>query len=448
MKTKPFFLVSLLIAFLFIPWPVIANEESQNWILSDVAIIDLESGRVISDSRIWIKDDRIAAINPEKIPSGIKQVSGQGRWLIPGLSEMHAHIGSDQQYNDRILTLFITHGVTNIRGMLGRSSHLELRSALNSGEKLGPYLVTSGPSINGNSVKSPAEAKSKITAQVESGYDFHKIHPGLSPASYDAVVNTAKRLGSSWGGHIAIDVGILDTIKAGQATIDHLDGFVEALAVRNGGNLANRGFFGFALAEKIQPASIAKLVKEVSQYDFAVVPTETLMHNYAGAKSIDELMSNPAHKWMPESTVNNWKNSRENFWSNEGVTKLRAEQFLQVRANLIYQFQQQGIPILLGSDAPQIFNVPGDSLHHELSLMVESGLTPLQALQTGTQNIYLFYQGKHPVGKIAKGMRADLVLLDKNPLDNIHHSRAINAVVVAGRMLDRTQLDSMLKALE
>ncbi|MCO7223441.1 amidohydrolase family protein [Pleionea sp. CnH1-48] len=448
MSLKHTFSFSFLLFFLTSSLQVFALEDSRSWLLTDVSMIDVESGTVKPGASIWIKDGMIEAINPKKTPTGIKAVSGQGRWLIPGLSEMHAHISGGEKYIDRVLKLFVAHGVTNIRGMLGQPSHLDLRQALNSGKKLGPYLVTSGPSVNGNSVRSPAEAKSKVTAQVNAGYDFHKIHPGLSPESYRAVVKTAKRLGSSWGGHIAMEVGIVGTVKAGQSTIDHIDGFIEELAIRNGGDLANRGFFGFGLAEKVKTQSIAELIKEISAYDFAIVPTETLMHNFALDKPIEELMSNPAHKWMPESTVQGWKRSRENFWSNDSVTKKRAKQFLNVRSLLIQEFQKQGVPILLGSDAPQVFNVPGDSLHKELSLMVNAGLTPLQALQAGTQSIHQFYQGKHPVGKIAKGLRADLVLLDKNPLENINNTSLIRAVVVAGKMLDRNQLDEILKSLE
>lgn len=423
------------------------TNKSGVWLLTDISLIDMESGEIKPNTSILVDKGVIQAINPESLPQKVKKVSANGKWLIPGLGEMHAHVSGSSEYTDRILKLFVAHGVTNIRGMLGQTSHLELRKQLNSAAKLGPYLVTSGPSVNGNSVKSPAEAKSKISQQVKAGYDFHKIHPGLSKDSYQAVIETAGQLGSSWGGHISIDVGIVETVKAGQSTIDHIDGFVEELAVRNGGDLKQRGFFGFGLAEKVKEDSIAKLVKELSPYKFAIVPTETLMHNLADESSIEELMSNPAHRWMPSFVVNGWKGSRQNFWSNDSVTRKRANKFLKVRALLIQEFQKQGVPILLGSDAPQIFNVPGDSLHKELELMVQSGLTPLQALQSGTININSFYEGKHLVGKIAKGMRADFVLLNKNPLENISNTRDINAVVVAGHMYDRNKLDKILDSL-
>ena len=448
MKLKFYLSVLLVTSFMAISLTVNGATNHKEWLLTDVKLIDVKSGQIDSNAVIWIKGGLIEAVNPDKKPTKIKEISGQGRWLIPGLSEMHAHISGNQQYTDRILDLFITHGVTNIRGMLGQPGHLNLRAYLNSGKKLGPYLVTSGPSINGNSVKSPEEAIKKITAQAEAGYDFHKIHPGLSRDSYQAVVETAKDLNSSWAGHISSDVGIIGSVKAGQATIDHLDGFIEELASRNGGDLNNRGFFGFALAESVKDKSIEKLVKELSRYDYALVPTETLMYSFASPQPVSELMKNPAHKWMPESVVSNWKSSRENFWNNDIVTNTRAKRFLEVRAKLLKEFQQQGTPILLGSDAPQVFNVPGDSIHKELSLMVDAGLTPLQALQTGTLNVNTFYQGKHPVGVIAKGMRADLVLLKSNPLEDIRNTRDIHAVVVGGKLLNRATLDQMLKSLE
>ncbi len=442
------YLKSIITIFILCFHSVAYAKQLSTWLLTDISLIDTSTGEIASEASILIKGNRITAINPIELPEGIKTVSGKGRYVIPGLSEMHAHIPNNPEYTDRVLKLFIAHGVTNIRGMLGHPSHLALREQLNSGNKLGPYLVTSGPSINGNSVQSPQQAIKKITQQVKAGYDFHKIHPGLSKESYRAVTETASNLGSLWGGHISTDVGIVDTVKAGQATIDHLDGFIEELAVRNGGEIANRGFFGFSLAHQVNDDSIAKLITELKPYDYSVVPTETLMQNLAGSGSTDQLMKNPAHRWMPKSVVDGWKNSRDNFWSNPAITKQQADRFLQVRRILLNEFQKQGVPILLGSDAPQWFNVPGDSLHKELELMVESGLTPLQALQTGTHNIFAYYRGTHSVGIIKEGLRADLILLNKNPLESISNSRSIHAVVVAGQFLDRDLLDSLLANLE
>ena len=442
------YLKSIITIFILCFHSVAYAKQLSTWLLTDISLIDTSTGEIASEASILIKGNRIAAINPIELPEGIKTVSGKGRYVIPGLSEMHAHIPNNPEYTDRVLKLFIAHGVTNIRGMLGHPSHLALREQLNSGNKLGPYLVTSGPSINGNSVKSPQQAIKKITQQVKAGYDLHKIHPGLSKESYGAVTETASKLGSLWGGHISTDVGIVDTVKVGQATIDHLDGFIEELAVRNGGEIANRGFFGFSLAHQVNDNSIAKLIAELKPYDYSVVPTETLMQNLAGSGSTDQLMKNPAHRWMPKSVVDGWKNSRDSFWSNPAITKQQADRFLQVRRILLNEFQKQGVPILLGSDAPQWFNVPGDSLHKELELMVESGLTPLQALQTGTHNIFAYYRRTHSVGIIKEGLRADLILLNKNPLESISNSRSIHAVVVAGQFLDRDLLDSLLANLE
>jgi len=422
--------------------------DSEEWLLTDVSLVDVKTGEVNKDASIWIKNGKIKAVNPTSTPKKIKKISAYDRWVIPGLSEMHAHVPGNPEYSDRIMKLFIAHGVTNIRGMLGQPVHLELRKQLNSGYKLGPYLVTSGPSVNGNSVQSPEIAKKTIKEQVAAGYDFHKIHPGLSKESYKVVSETAKKLGSNWGGHISLDVGIIDTIKLGQSTIDHMDGFIEELAVRNGGSLENQGFFGFALAEKVKNESIAEIIKELSAYDYSIVATEGLMQSLAGESSIDTLMKNPALRWMPQSVVSNWKSSHEGFWNNESVTKERAKRFLEVRSLLLKEFQNQGVPILLGSDAPQIFNVPGDSLHKEMVFMVEAGLTPLEVLQSGTKNVYEHYKGKHPVGLVAPGMRADLVLLDNNPLEDIRHTRDIYAIVSAGQLLDRKNLDEILKSLE
>ena len=438
----------LFLIFLLVLQPSVFANDASEWLLTNINLIDIESGQISKGASIWIKNDKIMAINPSSTSKALKKVSGNNYWVIPGLSEMHAHIPNSPDYTDRILKLFIAHGITNVRGMLGQPFHLTLRQELNSGKKLGPYLVTSGPSINGNSVKSPQEGVDKVSAQVKAGYDFHKIHPGLSKTAYQAITKTASQLNSTWGGHISAEVGIVDTIKAGQSTIDHMDGFIEELAKRNGNDLSKQGFFGFSLASEVADDDIDKLIASLSDYNFAIVPTETLMVSFATPNASEHLLNNPAHKWMPQHIVNNWKNSRENFWSNDEVTASKAARFLEVRKQLLQAFKKHNVLILLGSDAPQVFNVPGDSTHKELAIMVDNGLTPLEALQSGTLNVEKFYQGKHPVGKIVPGMRADFVLLKKNPLENIENSRSIDSVVVAGKLLDRNALDKILDKLE
>ncbi len=155
----------------------------------------------------------------------------KGKYLIPGLAEMHAHVPpiDDMEPMKDVLFLFAANGITTIRGMLGHPKHLELRSKIQSGEVLGPRLFTTGPSINGMSVTSPESGAAMVRKQKEAGYDFLKLHPGLTRDKFDAIASTANEVQIPFVGHVSFGVGVWRAIDAGYSSIDHLDGFIEGL---------------------------------------------------------------------------------------------------------------------------------------------------------------------------------------------------------------------------
>ena len=247
-------IIGTLFIFLSVTVGAHGGEES-SYVLTNVNRIDMTLGKVVNNSNVWVKDGLIAAVDSSNIPKSVKQISLKGKWLIPGLSEMHAHVPpykEQKDYAERVLSLFVIHGVTNIRGMLGEPSHLVLRERLNTGRHFGPYLVTSGPSFNGNTVKGVEQARNRVRQQASAGYDFLKIHPGMSKASYEAVVSQAKISKMPWGGHISALVGIVDTLEYGQFSIDHLDGFIEELVARSGGDKFASRFFGYNIGHLVE----------------------------------------------------------------------------------------------------------------------------------------------------------------------------------------------------
>jgi imidazolonepropionase-like amidohydrolase len=416
----------------------------------NVDVIPMTKDVVLSDQTIVATEGRITTIgdvDEVPVPEGATVVDGTDRFLIPGLAEMHAHVpdaGSAEL--DRYLTLFVANGVTTVRGMLGQPSHLGLREDLLDGRVFGPRLITSGPSLNGRSVNGAADGARQAREQEDAGYDFVKIHPGLDAAEFTAIAETANELGIPFAGHVPVAVGIRVALASGIATIDHLDGYMAALLPPNfdpsGGY---GGFFDVLLAEEANDSRIADLVAITAKAGTWNVPTQTLIEQRISDESVAELRSREEMQYMPPATVARWIAAKEAQLRERGFNREVAAKAIRIRRNLILALHEAGAGLLLGSDAPQVFNVPGFSLHHELEILVASGLTPFEALQTGTSNVAEFL-GLN-TGTIEAGRDADLVLLDASPLQNISNTRRVHGVMLRGSWISASDIENMLAAL-
>jgi len=217
----------------------------------DVAVVDTAAGSVKTGQTVIVGRDiirRVGNADEVRVPDDARRIEGEGRYLLPGLAEMHAHIpGADagEDYVEDVLFLFVANGVTTIRGMLGEPWHLRLKQRVADGEIIGPRVFTSGPSFNGSTVTSPAQAAERVRSQKSAGYDFLKLHPGLSREEYEAFSSAAHAVGIPFAGHISRDAGLAAVLEAGQATIDHLEGYVEALVPPDErAEAGDPGFFG------------------------------------------------------------------------------------------------------------------------------------------------------------------------------------------------------------
>jgi len=400
-----------------------------------------DRGTVASDLRVV--DQRILAIGTDLDPGPETTVIDlEGGYLLPGLAEMHAHVPSpaqSTQYRDDVLFLWVANGVTTARGMLGHPEHLTLRQALAAHEVLGPRLLTSGPSFNGSSVADPSAARDMVRRQAAAGYDFLKIHPGLTVAEYDAVANEAGRLGIPFAGHVPVAVGLERAIAAGQATLDHLDGGLRALADTAAAD--DGSLFGVGLADQADLAQLDAIIERLRAAGVGVVPTETLLENFAAASRVEALLDRPEAVYLPPAL----KASYRDALSGRRADAETVGRALDTRKRIIAALHAAGIPVLLGSDSPQIFNVPGFSIHRELEAMVAAGLTPLEALATGTTAPARFFGRERDFGALAPGLAADLVWLRADPTVAIGNTRSIRGVMVRGRWLDRAALDAGLE---
>jgi imidazolonepropionase-like amidohydrolase len=420
-------------------------------VFRNVSVIPMDGERVLTGQTVVVRGELIESIGAAasvQVPQNARVIDGAGRYLVPGLAEMHAHVpeGADRQAVEEVLFLYVANGVTTARGMLGMPSHLELRERLARHEVLGPRLFTSGPSLNDQRVGSPEEAARMVRDQARAGYDFVKVHPGPTRAEYDAAVAAADEHGIELAGHVPADVGVLRAIEAKQATIDHLDGYVEALVPEE--RRAQGGFFGLNLASSIDRGRIPGLVAATRAAGVWNVPTQTLIeHVPAPSPTLDELLARPEMAYISPQTREQWANAKRGVTSAPGYSADAARTLVAVRRELIKALHDAGAGLLLGSDAPQIFNVPGFSLHRELQAMVAAGLTPYEALRMGTASPAEFLDANDSFGTIRRNLAADLMLVPGNPLEDVAVLARPEGVMVRGRWLDRAEIDRGLEQI-
>lgn len=415
----------------------------------NVNIVPMTTEVVLSGQTVIVERGKIANIGPVEsvpIPEDAQIVDGTDRFLMPGLAEMHAHVtGTRPGEIDRLFTLFVANGITTIRGMLGQYSHLDLRARLETGEVFGPRFVTSGPSLNGRSVSSAADAARQVREQHAAGYDFIKVHPGLTAEEFAALAATANELGMPYAGHVPVAAGVREALRSHMATIDHLDGyFVALLPPDSHGSGGFGGFFDVMLARELDSEKIAALAAATAMAGTWNVPTQVLVEQMVDGTSVTDLRNRSEMRYVPESTVNDWVIAKERQLAERGFDPETAALAIDLRRRLILALHDSGAGLLLGSDAPQIFNVPGFSAHRELDVLVAAGLTPYEALQTGTSAVAKFLGSN--TGVVAVGKEADLILLDANPLEDIRNSRRIHGVMLRGQWLPASELEQRLAA--
>jgi imidazolonepropionase-like amidohydrolase len=421
----------------------------------NASVVPMDRERVMTGQTVVVRDGRIVSIAAgAPAPVGATIVDARGRFLIPGLAEMHAHIPPPQagaEVIDRTLFLYLAGGVTTIRGMLGNPGHLELRERSARGEITAPRIYTSGPSLNGNSATTPEVATRMVEEQSAAGYDLLKLHPGLTLPVFEAIVAAAQRVDIPFAGHVSAAVGLDRTLEARQASIDHLDAYVEALAGRGGGfDPQEAGFFGFGFIDRVDEGEIPALARATREAGVWNAATQTLIEHLFNAVDPEEMARWPEMRYVPQATVANWVQQKRNIQQQPTFTRERADHYIEVRRRLLRELQAAGAGLILASDAPQWWNVPGFSVHRELGMMVDAGLTPYEALASGTRNAATYF-GTDDWGTIEVGRAADMILLEGNPLENIANVSRIAGVMVRGRWMPgeeiRTGLDAIAAAL-
>lgn len=429
-----------------------------------VNVIPMDRERVLENQTVVVRDGRIVSVSPAaraSIPPDATRIDGRGKFLLPGLAEMHAHVppqqGSEQVIRD-IMFLYIANGVTTIRGMLGAPYQLQLRSRLASGEILGPTLYVGAPSINGNTAPDPATGARLVREHKAAGYDLLKIHPGPSRATYDSVAAVAAQVGISLGGHVPAAVGIDRALEVRQATIDHLDGYLlgavdEAMKARIASptDTVKPGEIWRAVTPDRMRA-LARRTKELGVWN---VPTMYLWENFNSPTPGEELAKKEEMKYAPKQWVTGWvtqKRNRDKAVAEMGLSAEEAALEVTLRRQMLKLLADEGAPLLMGTDSPQMFNVPGFALHRELQVAVAAGLTPYQVLESGSKNVARYAREVLKLdgnfGTVTEGARADLVLLDANPLQDLGNLTKRAGVMVRGKWVSGEEIARGLAQLE
>jgi imidazolonepropionase-like amidohydrolase len=417
-------------------------------------VVPMDRERVLENHTVVVTNGRITAVGPSssvRVPQGATVIDARGKYLMPGLAEMHAHVppaNAPPAVTDRVLTLYVVNGITTIRGMLGDASHLALRDGIARGETQGPRLITSGPSFNNNSVKSWRDGVDSVLSQKKAGYDLLKIHPGVSREAFDSIAATANRVGIPFSGHVPYDVGYERAISAKYGTIDHADGLLEAM-LRDGSTLRPEqgGFFGLGLVDQIDTAKLASLATRTRNAGVWIVPTAALMENMTNGVAPASLAVMPEMAYWLPNQVKAWILNKQNLVGSGTFTPAQRERFVALRRQALAGLHKRGVKFLLGSDSPQIWNVPGFSTHRELEALVRSGFTPFEAITTGTVNIAEYLGESATSGTIAAGKLANFILLRANPLTDVRNTAGIDGVMLRGRWVPKGEIDSRLTTL-
>lgn len=412
--------------------------KAQDVAFVNVNVVPMDSERVLTGQTVLVRGEEIVQIGPAgkvKVPAGALRVDGRGKYLMPGLAEMHGHIPPPQapkEFTEAVLFMYVANGVTTVRGMLGAPGQLELRERANRGELLSPTLYLAGPSFNGNSVNSPGQAAEMVRQQKREGWDLLKVHPGLTREEYDAMARTAREEGIRFAGHVPADVGLAHALAMGQETIDHVDGYVEHLGAEG------------APLDETKLAEVVRLTKKSGAW---IVPTMALWETLLGITSIEKLLSYPELKYMPAQQVQAWEKAHRARQSAPQFDRKKAEQTAANRKRILKALYDGGVPVIFGTDAPQQFSVPGFSVRHEMASMLEAGMTPYQIILTATKNAGEYHKNKARFGTVTAGSRADLILVGGDPLKDLSNVGRRAGVMVRGRWLTEDEIQKRLASI-
>ena len=430
--------------------------DSQVTAFVNVNVIPFDRERIFPEQTVIVRDGRIATIGPAntvKMPDGALKIDGRGKYLMPGLADMHVHLypgaGRQDDLASQQLQLFLANGVTTVRNMIGKPEHLALRDRVAKGELPGPTIYTAGPPMLGNTVPTPEDAERAVTEEKKAGYDFIKVHEGLSPETYAAIVATAKRVGIPFAGHVTATVGLKRALEARQTSIEHLDGYLQAMVADDSPVKAGPSQIVVGpVLEHIDESKIPALAAATRKAGVWNDPTLTLFKLIVSDAKPEELAQWPELQYVPPGMRESFAKQKLSTANIEAPLSER-QRYIELRNKMFAALHAAGAKLLVGPDSPQFFLVPGFATHREIQSFVDAGLTPYEAIEAATRNPAEYFaevmKTPRDFGTVETGMRADLLLLDANPLESVANLSKRIGIMVRGRWLPASELSKMLE---
>ncbi len=449
--------------------------------IENISVIDPEKG-LIENQTVIVKDGKIHNVIPSnqiQLSADNEIIDGTGKFLMPGLWDSHMHFAYIESLAPSMFNLFLAYGITSVRDTGGRMEFVKKwKDASLANPTDAPRVMIAGPLLDGKpnvydgsdpdhpplsvGLGSEVEIEKKINELDSLGVDFLKAYEMLSPEQFMTIMRLAKEKGLKVTGHIPLSMDVTSASNAGLNSMEHIRNVefsfasnTDELLLQRRNILENeKNLEGAALRTQIHQLQrinainnydenkASEVLEVIAENDTWQIPTLTLAKAYSTRYFADADWQE-SFEALPDTIATSWKQEIEIIMK-EPVQN-SGHQYSKWFLNIVGKMHRADIPIMAGTDAPIFFLTPGRSLHQELALLVEVGLTPLEAIKTATLNPAKYFEMENELGRIQENMWADMVILDANPLENIDNTRKITAVIKQGKYLDRSALNELLQ---
>ena len=424
--------------------------------ITHVTVIDMASPRPLRDATVVVNGRRITAVGRSTatpVPAGARAIDGRGKFLIPGLWDMHVH--TVVPGGRALLSLYVANGVTGVRDMVSDWPMIaRWRGEIESGTLIGPRIVASGPYLEGRpspiahiEVRTAEQARRAVDSLARLGVDFVKVHGGVPREAFFAAAREARRRDLPLAGHLSPGVTVTEASDSGQRSLEHLLGFTNQCSRAESVTFAGIDRLRRAVLGGCSTSDQTPMYRHLARNSTWVTPTLTPAYEFSvlperavPADSLSRFISDSLRAYLTQIF-----DPPPDLPRDAGVV---GRALYAKRHQTVGALYRAGVPLLAGTDAPMRNSPPGFGLHEELAHLVQSGLSPLAALRAATSEPARYFEALDSLGTIAVGKLADLVLLDADPLADIRNTHRIAAVLTRGRVYDRRDLDRVLAAVE
>ncbi|NHJ32467.1 MAG: amidohydrolase family protein [Asgard group archaeon] len=415
----------------------------------DINVVPMDREIILENQSVIIKNGIISEIGPSdeiSISDAVFKINGKGKYLMPGLADMHVHT-----WNENELILFIVNGVTTVRNMGGAPLHLELRERVREGKLLGPNIITAGPVIDGSppiwqsslEVQDPSQLNNIIAEQKKLGYDFLKIYNNLSEEVFDSLMVLSIYYDIPVAGHVPFLVSLEKALESGISSIEHFESYGLAL---QSDDSPYKDFFRASQSYAwvyMDEEKLSNIIQKTVESGVWNCPTMVVFQKlFVKPDKVDSMLNLSEMQYVIPQALDNWG---KRYYKIELAE--RKDEIYYARRKLLKALHDSNANLLLGTDCGNPFTVHGFSIHEELQYLIDAGFSPYEAIKTGTVNAAEFLNASEEFGMVKTGMRADLICVDENPLEDIENVRKISGVMVRGKLLPEEELNMMLEKI-